>query len=265
MLSTMRTPKAKRACTDCHRRKRRCTHVVSETEEEKPEQLNHLANQLEDLTTDEDNTTAMDREYDYDYNMNKSSATKRVRKGAQSQEPLPSAAGPSSAAPSSSSISKGPQGQQPFTFAAGPSSAGPSSSSISKGPQGQQPFTFTAGPSSAALPSSSVRKGAQSQEPLPSVAGPSSSSIHQGAQSQEPRPSVAGPSSSIPKAAPVDAVFAGIPTTVPSPEDPVNMYDVEEFLSNLEVMVRALPSPLPLFTTDRANNSATEGHCQDSR
>jgi hypothetical protein len=187
MLSTMRTPKAKRACTDCHRRKRRCTHVVSETEEEKPEQLNHLANQLEDLTTDEDNTTAMDRGYDYDYNMNKSSATKRVR------------------------------------------------------------------------------KGAQSQEPLPSVAGPSSSSIHQGAQSQEPRPSVAGPSSSIPKAAPVDAVFAGIPTTVPSPEDPVNMYDVEEFLSNLEVMVRALPSPLPLFTTDRANNSATEGHCQDSR
>ena len=123
----------------------------------------------------------MDREYDYDYNMNKSSATKRVRKGAQSQEPLPSAAG-----------------------------------SSSTGPQGQ--------------------------ERLPPAAGPVST----------------------PKAAPVQAVIAGIPTTVPSPEDPVNMYDVEEFLSNLEVMVRDLTFPLPLFTIDRANNSVTEGHYQAS-
>jgi len=148
MLSTMRTPKAKRACEDCHRRKRRCTHVVTENQQNPSDQLDDLSNHLDSLTTNKDNIAAMDREYDYDYNMNKSSATKRVRKGAQSQEPLPSAAGPSSAAPSSSSISKGPQGQQPFTFAAGPSSAGPSSSSISKGAQSQEPLTSAAGSSS---------------------------------------------------------------------------------------------------------------------
>jgi hypothetical protein len=68
-----------------------------------------------------------------------------------------------------------------------------------------------------------VRKGPQGQQPLPSAAGPSSSAT--------------------PKAAPVQAVFASIPTTVPSPEDPVNMYDVEEFLSRLEVVVRAPPPP----------------------
>lgn len=183
MLSTMRTPKAKRACEDCHRRKRRCTHVVTENQQNPSDQLDDLSNHLDSLTTNKDNIAAMDREYDYDYNMNKSSATKRVRKGAQSQEPLPSAAGSSSA-----------------------------------GPQGQ--------------------------ERLPPAAGPVSSSA--------------------PNAAPVQAVFAGIPTTVPSPEDPVNMYDVEEFLSNLEVMVRDLTFPLPLFTTDRANNSVTEGHWQAS-
>ena len=231
----MRTPKAKRACEDCHRRKRRCTHVFTENQQNPSDQLDDLSNHLDSLTTNKDNIAAMDREYDYDYNMNKSSATKRVRKGAQSQEPLPSAAGPSSAAPSSSSISKGPQGQQPFTFAAGPSSAGPSSSSISKGAQSQEPLTSAAGSSSA---------HPQGQERLPPAAGPVSSSA--------------------PNAAPVQDVFAGIPTTVPSPEDPVNMYDVEEFLSNLEVMVRDLTFPLPLFTTDRANNSVTEGHWQAS-
>jgi hypothetical protein len=85
-------------------------------------------------------------------------------------------------------------------------------------------YDYKANKSSAAK---RVRKGPQGQQPLPSAAGSSS----------------AGPSSSIPSAAPVQAVFAGIPTTVPAPEDPVDMYDVEEFLSHLEVVVRALPSP----------------------
>ena len=101
------------------------------------------------------------------------------------------------------------------------------SSSARKGPQGQEQFTFATGPSAAGPSSSSARKGPPGQERLPPAAGPSSSAT--------------------PKAAPVEAVFAGIPTTVPSPEDPVNMYDVEEFLSNLEVIVRAPPLPSPFL------------------
>lgn len=98
---------------------------------------------------------------------------------------------------------------------------------VRTGPQGQQPLSSAAGSSSAGPRSSSIPKGPQGQQPLPSAAGFSSSSI--------------------PKAAPVQAVFAGIPTTVPAPEDPVDMDDVEKFLSLLEVVVRAHLFPLPLF------------------
>ena len=42
----MRTPKAKRACEDCHRRKRRCTHVVTENQQNPSDQLDDLSNHL---------------------------------------------------------------------------------------------------------------------------------------------------------------------------------------------------------------------------
>jgi hypothetical protein len=104
MKSTLKNVanECKRACPECHRRKIRCPHSVTESQQMLSKEVT-TEEELDNHTTTEDNFTAMERDRDYDYKTNKSSAAKRVRKGPQCQQPLPSAAGPSSAGPSSSS------------------------------------------------------------------------------------------------------------------------------------------------------------------